>query len=145
METPFEEYIAKILNYPINIDILDNQINVAEYNMENFLEIQNNNQLIDNYPAVYIFYNAKSMYIGESVHPFKRLKQHYHDNRLELNDKIIVFRSEQFHKSAIYDIETQLIDLALSEGKIKLRNKSTNQDNYLYFLKEIYQPVLKDI
>ena len=135
MQTPFK--------YPINI--LENEINVVEHNIDSFFKIVNDDKLIDNYPGVYIFYNSSSMYIGESVHPFRRLKEHYYSNRLEPNDNILVFKSAQFHKSAIYDIETQLMDLTLSEGKIRLRNSTLNQNNYLYFLKEIYQPVLKDI
>jgi len=73
---------------------------------------------------------------------FRRLKEHWNLSKLKSNDRILVFRSPQFHKSAIYDIETNLIDLAKAEGNIELRNTSINQNNYMYFLKNIYEPVL---
>ena len=133
-----------IFRFPINI--LEDELEVTEFNIEHFLKLEDTTRnVIDKYPAIYVFYNKKSMYIGESVHPFRRLKQHYLSKKLELNDRILVFRSPQFHKSAIYDIETKLIELIKVENKIILRNDNLNQKNHFYFLKHLYEPVLEKI
>ncbi len=101
--------------------------------------------IMDKLPGVYCFFDKDSIYIGESVHPFRRLREHLRSQKLTANDNILVFRSEQFHKSAIYDIETHLIEYVGAEQKIKLRNIKENQGNHDYFLKFAYSEVITRI
>lgn len=131
----------------VPLNVLDTEISVQIFNT-NLLKLGQDKvaqNVVDRLPGVYCFFNNKTMYIGESSHPFSRLEQHLASKKIKTEDKIIIFRSEQFHKSAIYDIETKLIDYVAAEQKFILRNEKTSQGDHDYFLKEAYSPVIQKI
>lgn len=136
-----------INSFSVPLNVLDTEINVQVFHT-NLLKLGQDKiakNIIDKLPGVYCFFSKDTMYIGESSHPFRRLEQHLASEKIKSGDNIIVFRSEQFHKSAIYDIETKLIDYVAAEQKFKLRNEKTNQGDHDYFLKEAYSPVIEKI
>lgn len=133
--------------FDVPLSVFDDKI-VVQVFKTNLLKLGRDKiaqNIVDRLPGVYCFYNDKTMYIGESSHPFTRLEQHLSTSNLKTSDEIMIFRSEQFHKSAIYDIETKLIDYVAAEQKFELRNEKTNQGDHEYFLKESYAPVIKEI
>ena len=141
MKTP--NAIIKI-DKKISID----KIEVEVYKFHLFAindEYKLNSDVLDIYPGVYCFYNEKEIYVGESGHPFTRIKQHRNNKKIKPKDEIIIFRSQQFHKSAVYDIETQLIGLLNGEKKYLVSNEKLNQNNHQYLFKESYIPVLNEI
>lgn len=65
--------------------------------------------------AIYIYRGTKSqkIYIGQTVHFTERHKQHYDGNEEKFNtagfDKVIIVFSQYFNRSALDDVESQLI------------------------------------
>lgn len=113
-----------------------------------------------NWPVVYLIYNDSEVYVGETTSAYVRYGQHadkngkyYHDRR-RLNHVKIIF-DDQFNKSAILDIEQNLIhlletDAAIEEGKgqhgRKLQNKNAGQSySHDYYNRTIYQAKVEEI
>lgn len=130
---------------PLNVTDSEIQVQVLNTNLYQLGKDKIAQSIVDNHPGVYCFFNEKTIYIGESVHPFRRLEEHLRSGKLQTQDNIIIFRSPQFHKSAIYDIETKLIDYVAAEQKYNLINEKLDQVDYQYFLKESYAPVILEI
>lgn len=114
----------------INIEII--KMSGFEINQKDISTFNNKS------PGVYAFYDKKRIYIGESSQPMNRLKQHKADNKLKENDNILIFRSREFNKSAIYDIETRLIDYMNADESLDLENTKINQKDHEYFMKDDY-------
>ena len=100
----------------------------------------------DRFPGLYFFHNNKSIYIGESNHPITRLRQHnLPGGRLKGNDKISIISSTMFNKSAVYDLETNLIDLFFADNKYDLRNSNTDQKLHNFFMASEYRKVISPV
>ena len=113
-----------------------------------------------NWPVVYLIYNSKEVYVGETTSAYVRYTQHadkngkYYHDRKRLNQIKIVF-DNQFNKSAILDIEQNLIhlleaDAAIEEGKgrhgRKLQNRNAGQSyTHDYYNRTIYQAKVEEI
>lgn len=113
-----------------------------------------------NWPVVYLIYNDSEVYVGETTSAYVRYGQHadkngkYYCDRKRLNQIKIVF-DDQFNKSAILDIEQNLIhllesDAAIEEGKgrhgRKLQNKNAGQSySHDYYNRTIYQAKVEQI
>jgi len=113
-----------------------------------------------NWPVVYLIYNDSEVYVGETTSAYVRYGQHadkngkYYCDRRRLNQIKIVF-DDQFNKSAILDIEQNLIhlletDAAIEEGKgrhgRKLQNKNAGQSySHDYYNRSIYQAKVEAI
>lgn len=113
-----------------------------------------------NWPVVYLIYNDSEVYVGETTSAYVRYCQHadkngkyYHDRR-RLNQIKIVF-DDQFNKSAILDIEQNLIHLLETDAAIeeekgrhgrKLQNKNAGQSySHDYYNRTIYQAKVEQI
>lgn len=83
-------------------------LNYASLSNEEKKALQINN-------AIYIYRGScsRKVYIGQTVHFLERHKQHYNGNEEKFNtadfDKVLVIFSVYFNKSALDDVESQLI------------------------------------
>lgn len=75
-----------------------------------------------NWPVVYLIHNDKELYIGETQNVYNRFDQHLKNkDRKKLKTINIIF-DDEFNKSAILDIEQQLIQLCSADNKFVLQN-----------------------
>ncbi len=113
-----------------------------------------------NWPVVYLIYNDDEVYVGETTSAFVRYSQHadrngkfFHDRRRLKNIKIVF--DDLFNKSAILDIEQNLIHLLEAEAAIeeekgyhgrKLQNRNAGQSySHNYYNRTIYQAKVEEI
>ncbi|MCF0134175.1 MAG: hypothetical protein HUJ72_09940, partial [Blautia sp.] len=72
------------------------------------------------WPVVYMIHNDKELYVGETQNACNRFEQHQKNRERQRLQKIKVVFDREFNKSAILDIEHNLIQLFVSDGKYKL-------------------------
>lgn len=113
-----------------------------------------------NWPVVYLIYNDDEVYVGETTSAYVRYNQHadrngkYFRDRHRLKNIKIVF-DDQFNKSAILDIEQNLIHLLEADAAIeeekgyhgrKLQNRNAGQSySHDYYNRTIYQAKVEEI
>lgn len=104
------------------------------------------------YPVVYILNNDKTAYIGETVALQNRMAAHLKDRRRQQLTQLSVLMHEKFHKSAVYDIETQLINYFLGDEKYELQNISQTtksvMHNYYdksYYNRELFEEIWEQL
>ncbi|EIT86094.1 hypothetical protein A374_07231 [Fictibacillus macauensis ZFHKF-1] len=109
--------------------------------LDNILTVQSLH--LNNYPIVYILYNDKkkpSVYIGQTVHASRRLKNHMeNDKRKNLNHSILIGH-EKFNQSATYNIESNLINYFIADNHYQLQNVSQTKSRVMhnYYQKSFY-------
>lgn len=133
------------INLPFNVNESQMDIEVLKTNILGVVESFKDKDFLDNKPGVYVFYDSQTLYIGESSQPMNRLKQHITSGKLKAKYQVLVFRSDKFNKSAIYDIETKLIDYFYAEDNFSLINEKTNQGKHRYYLEELYSQAIDEI
>lgn len=98
------------------------------------------------WPVVYLIHNDKELYIGETQNAFNRMEQHLKNpDRKKLKAINIIF-DDEFNKSAILDIEQQLIQLCGADKKYNLQNLNGGQsEKHNYYQREKYTNKLERI
>jgi hypothetical protein len=97
-------------------------------NKENALESKN---------AIYIYRGTKSkkVYIGQTIHFTERHKQHYNGTEEKFNtadfDKVMVIFSVYFNRSALDDVESQLITYFTADNSKKAGEVSFDNDDVI--------------
>ena len=96
---------------------------------------------IDNFPVVYLIHNDEKMYVGETSNIYSRVKAHQKDLIKQESQfkKIKVISSNEFNKSATYEIETKLLEYMLADEKYILINTKLTQNAHEYYQKSKYQ------
>ena len=91
------------------------------------------------WPVVYLIHNDKELYIGETQNAYNRMDQHL-KNPLKKNLKVIdILFDDEFNKSAILDIEQQLIQLCSADSKYNIQNQNGGQsEKHNYYQREKY-------
>lgn len=113
--------------------------------IEEGFPLKNENIIYQKHPVVYLLHNDKKLYIGETTNLRRRFEVHQNTKaEHKFNQSKIVF-SNYFNKSAIYDIETQLIKYFHVDAKYELVNTKTSQSSHLYYKKEKYAEVFKNL
>ena len=113
-----------------------------------------------NWPVVYLIYNDSEVYVGETTSAYVRYGQHasengkYFKDRRRLNRISIIF-DNLFNKSAILDIEQNLIHLLEADAAIqeengghgrKLQNRNAGQSYaHDYYNRTIYQAKVEEV
>lgn len=98
-----------------------------------------------NWPVVYILNNRKEAYVGETISATNRLRQHLENaQRTELTE-VNIISHDKFHKSAVLDIESKLIEYMSADDKYKLQNSNSGMRNHDYYQKEIYDKMFQKI
>lgn len=131
-------------------------------NLNAFISRVESTPLGENWPVVYLLHNdnyistsgshQKLLYIGESTSAFRRMKEHFspsnknYDDRVKLNMADIVF-DETFNKSAILDIEQELIRMfGADSSNYSLQNRNDGQSTqHQYYKRDSYYTSLKEI
>lgn len=98
-----------------------------------------------NWPAVYIFYNDKYAYVGETLDAVKRTKQHMDEKEFDDFSRICLISNKTFNKSVILDLESFLIKYMSAEGSKKLTNGNAGVLDHAYFYREAYEDDFKEI
>lgn len=131
-------------------------------NLSAFISSVESTPLGENWPVVYLLHNEnylsaagshqKLLYIGESTSASRRMKEHFSPSnknfgdRIKLNEADIVF-DETFNKSAILDIEQELIRMfGADSSNYILQNRNDGQSTqHQYFQRDSYYTSLKEI
>ena len=100
-----------------------------------------------NWPIVYIYYNDKYAYVGETIDAVNRVKQHRNEDAFEKCGfkYICLISNKTFNKSVALDLESFLIKHMEAEGKRKLINGNGGVCDHDYFYKEAYEDDFKEI
>lgn len=106
---------------------------------ENFKEDE-----FKDYPIVYILNSKTKAYIGETTNVVSRMYSHLNNSKRKDIDIINLILSEEFNQSATYNIETNLINHFIAEGKYELQNISQTKQKVMhnYKDKKFYDQVL---
>lgn len=131
-------------------------------NLDAFISGVESTSLGENWPVVYLLHNdsyrspsgapEKLLYIGESTSASRRMKEHFsHSNknfpeRIKLDLAHIIF-DETFNKSAILDIEQELIRMfGADSSNYTLQNRNDGQSTqHQYYERDSYYSSLKEI
>ena len=93
----------------------------------------------ENWPVVYFLHNEEEMYIGETSNATQRMKNHLANPKRKDLDKMDIVYDQRFNKSAVLDIEANLISLVAADQKYKLQNLNSGQDmSHNYYQKGLY-------
>lgn len=98
-----------------------------------------------NWPVVYIYYNEKHAYVGETLDALRRTEQHRGEEQFSEFTNICFITNKTFNKSVILDLESFLIKYISADGSKKLINGNAGVVNHNYFYKEAYEDDFKDI
>lgn len=108
-----------------------NEIAILEYGKE--------------WPIVYMLFNNKEMYIGETVDAMTRMQQHYANPRRRDLKKVRYIYSNGFNKSSILDLESYLISHISADGKYSLQNDNAGHQKHNYWQQEKYRAEFTNI
>lgn len=103
-----------------------------------------------NWPVVYLINNDNKIYIGETSNIKERMRQHLRNPEREFLKIINIIFDAKFNKSAILDIEQNLIRMFYADNKFDsnkgILNKNNGQSSkHNYYQREMYLNKLKDI
>ena len=109
---------------------------------DSFPELQNSFKEYESHCVTYLINNQKQIYIGESSHLKNRFKDHSKTKEQYKFKKSHIITSEFFNKSAVYDVETKLIEYIFADKRFEVVNKKTNQSSHEYYMKKEINDVL---
>lgn len=99
------------------------------------------------FPVVYILYDfdKKKAYVGESTNALQRMKQHLANSVKKELKCVCIVSSPYFNKSAVLDIESNLIEYMSSEQTFKLLNGNGGIQKHNFFQRDSYFEIFKNI
>lgn len=119
-----------VANVPIRIKSYD-------FN-EQWLQLLKQNDKGSNWPIVYVLHDNEDLYVGETSSAISRMNQHIQTEKRKFK-KVEIILDDTFNKSAILDVEQNLIKLFNADWKYNLWNwnwwQSTSHD---YYQREAY-------
>ena len=99
----------------------------------------------ENWPSVYIFYNDKKAYVGESLDVTRRTEQHLQEREFDEFTDLCLISNNTYNKSVILDLESFLIKYLSADGSRELTNGNAGVVDHNYFYKEAYDEEFKEI
>ena len=132
--------------------MMDDFVSSVEINKYSFSKAGSAEYVLNTYmnnlwPVVYIIKDDTigEAYIGESTNAINRMKNHLaNEDRKKLADLLII-SCDKFNKSAVLDIESNLIQYMSSDGRYKLQNGNTGLINHNYYQREQYQGLFDNL
>lgn len=115
-----------------------------EFNLNGINNI-NQSRYKEKFPVVYIIYNDKEAYIGQTTDLYIRMKKHFGDSSKKHLKKILIITDKTFNGSVIEDIEAQLIRCMSCDGRFKLVNRKRGTEDNYYYKKEDYEFIIDPI
>jgi len=122
-------------------------INKYQFSKDGATEYALNMFMKNAWPIVYIIKNdeLKEAYVGESTNAIYRMQNHLaNPDRLKLKD-LLVISCDKFNKSAVLDIESNLIKYMGSDGRYKLQNGNAGLVDHNYYQRDFYQSLFDKI
>lgn len=112
--------------------------------------LNNINTKYINWPVVYLINNDDRVYIGETSNIKERMRQHLSNPDREFLKIINIIFDPKFNKSAILDIEQNLIRMFYADNRFDsnkgILNKNNGQSSkHNYYQREMYLNKLEDI
>lgn len=98
-----------------------------------------------NWPIVYIIYNSKKAYVGETLDAVRRTEQHLAEEEFEEFTDICLISNKTFNKSVILDLESFLIKYMSADKSKILINGNAGVVEHNYFYREAYKDDFKEI
>ncbi len=98
-----------------------------------------------NWPIVYIFYNEKTAYVGETLDAVRRTEQHKQEHNFDEFTDVCFISDKTFNKSVILDLESFLIKYMSADGSKSLKNGNAGIVDHNYFYREAYEDDFKEI
>lgn len=98
-----------------------------------------------NWPAVYVIYNDKNAYVGETLDLVRRTEQHLADKDFDKFTDICLISDMSFNKSVILDLESYLIKYVSADGTKRLTNGNAGIVDHNYFYREAYEEEFAEI
>lgn len=123
------------------------QINKYEFSKEGSVEYALNAYMKNSWPIVYIIKNDQiaEAYVGESTNAISRMNNHLSNaERRKLRD-LLVISCDKFNKSAVLDIESNLIQYMGSDGRYKLQNANAGLVDHNYYQREQYKKLFEKV
>ncbi len=127
----------------------DSNFEVKEYEF-NTDTLNNINPKYINWPVVYLINNNNKIYIGETSNIKSRMKQHLDNPDRKFLKLINIIFDKKFNKSAILDIEQNLIRMFYADTRFDSNSGILNKNNgqsskHNYYQREMYLNKLIDI
>ena len=98
-----------------------------------------------NWPIVYIIYNERKAYIGETLNAVRRTEQHLQEPEFDGFTHICLISDKTYNKSVILDLESFLIKYMCADGAKELTNGNAGVVDHNYFYREAYEDDFKEI
>lgn len=124
---------------------------IKSYNFKTFKYEFDQIEKFGSFPLIYILINKDKhiAYIGETSSVIRRMKDHSKDpKRKNIINETLLITSNEFNKSATFNIETNLIDFFFADAKYLLQNisqKNIKVTHNYYNKKYFNETVFKDI
>lgn len=95
------------------------------------------------WPIVYLLFDEKNLYVGETTGVKKRLSQHLVSKNPQIRSlkSIILISHEKFNKSAILDLEATLLKFLPSDRSFNLLNSNLIGNQHDYYDKRSYESI----
>lgn len=110
-------------------------------------EFSLNQYMANSWPVVYIIKNdkTKEAYIGESTNAINRMKNHLSNQERKRLKELLVISCDKFNKSAVLDVESQLISYMDADSHYNLQNGNAGLVDHNYYQKSLYRNVFQEI
>ena len=122
-------------------------INSYNFSSKGSEEYALNQYMKNSWPVVYIIKNDKinEAYIGESTNAINRMKNHLSNKDRQRLNELLVISCDKFNKSAVLDIESQLISYMAADEKYNLQNGNAGLVDHNYYQRSQYRFVFEEI
>lgn len=107
--------------------------------------MENLHERFGNWPVVYTIDNRSDVYVGESQHVAKRMRQHLDSGTKEQLRQIRVIIDERFNKSVCLDLESTLIRWFAGDEKLQVLNRNDGVVDSDYYHRDEYRETFEDV